>query len=297
MRFPQQFTRNKDTVRALQRESIERYLGRKLGHLRYLGLPSSGLGDVIAWQDLFESFFAVERGKEGTEWELQHDSELGAFRTGLFSKVVLLRGDIDRIMKFKKDEFGNRAPFPFDVISLDYSGGLFYRDKRGRLGRLQAISSLLAHQAAKHANFVLLISCNLDGIDQGEVKRTLENLRTELVRYGVSGGQVVDAYLKHCRDEARLKVYVPYFVNQEAAKNHENCETEPVIIYEGNVRTRMMAFRFHLAFDARTQSLRAPRERLSQLLNKPMLEIVNGEPRVTTLDLPKLVTPETEKTE
>jgi hypothetical protein len=259
--------------------------------LSYFGLPSSALGDAIAWQDLFQKFLAVERGIEGKEWELQHDLELEAFRAGLFGKVSLLRGDIDLIVKRKKDQFGNRVPFPFDVISLDYSGGLFYKDKRGHPARLQAIASLIAHQGAKKSDFVLLISCNLDQIDQHEVRRTLENVRTDLVRYGVNGEAVVNAYLRHELDEPRLKVYVPYFVNQEAAKNHYNCDTLPVIMYEGNRKTHMMAYRFWLSFDARTEALRSPRERLSRLFNNPFLEVVNGEQQVTTLTLPKLKAP------
>lgn len=292
MRFPQRFTKNKDTVRGLQRETIEHWLGPRLGNLRYFGLPSSALADAIAWQEMFEEFVAVERGTKGREWELQHDLELEAFRSGISHKVSLLRGDIDVIIKRKKDECGNRLRFPFDVVSLDYSGGLFYRNKLGNFGRLQAITSVIAQQATKHSDFVFCVSCNLDQVDQGEVRRTLENLQTELVRYGLSGTQVVEAYLKHTMEEARLKLYVPHFVNQEAAKNHYNCVTEMVIIYEGNLKTRMMAFRFWLSFDARTEALRSPRERLSQLFNKPLIEIQSGVQTTTMLDLPKLAMPD-----
>ena len=295
MRFAQRFTKNKQAVRTLQEETIQQYLGQKVGHLRYFGLPSSALADVIAWQNSFEMFFAVERGIEGMEWELQHDLELEAFRSGLFDKIVLFRGDIDEIITRRKDKFGNRVPFPFDVVSLDYSGGLFYRSSSTKLTRLQAIATLIAHQAAKRQDFVFLLSCNLDQVDQGEVRRTLENVRTELVRYGISGEQVIDSYLAHTRDEARLKIYIPYFINQEAAKNHYNCETQPVIFYEGNLKTPMMAFRTFLACDLRTESLRTPKERLSQLFNKPMLEIVEGELRATLLDLPKLTIEEAAK--
>ncbi len=89
-----------------------------------------------------------------------------------------------------------------------------------------------------------------------------------------------------------MKIYVPYFVNHLAAKYHYNCETEKVIFYEGNAKTRMMAFRFHLSFDLRTESLRFPRERLSQLINAPLLEIVDGAPVSTPLGLPKLPHPQ-----
>jgi hypothetical protein len=288
MKFPQRFSENKDTARGLQRETIERYLKSKLGNLLYLGLTSTGLGDCVAWQELFCRFLAVERGVEGKEWEMQHDLVFEAFRANLFGKVALLRGDIDQMIKDGVDNFGNQVVFPFDVVSLDYSGGLFYRDSHGAFVRLEAISNLISKQAAKRADFVLLISCNLDQVDQGEVRNTLRNMRTELVRYGEAADQLIESYLRHDQDEARLKLCLPYFINYEAAKNRENCQSQPVIIYKGNLNARMMAFRFFLEFDGRTQSLRMPRERLNQIVNAPMFEIIDGKPKKTMLGLPLL---------
>jgi len=294
-RPPQLFTLNKDAARSLQRETIEKYLGAKRGKLRYFGLPSSTLGDAKDWRDLFAEFVAVERGDSGKEWELQHELAFQAFRLSLLGSITLLRGDIDAIIKKGRDSFGKKAVFPFDVVSLDYSGGLFYRSTSGELERLKAMDALMARQSEKQASFVLLISCNLDQVDAGEVRKTIENIRTELARYGLEAKKVTAAYLNHARDEARLKIYVPYFVNQIAAKYHFNCETQEVIFYEGNNKTRMMAFRFYCAFDPRTESLRPPRERLNQILNKPLTEIVDGKPRPNSLGLPQLSSPDKEE--
>lgn len=284
---PQKFTKNKDRVRQLQRETIEKYFpGRR--DLRYFGLPSSALADVIAWQDIFSEFVAVERGETGKEWELQHDLELQAFRSGFSNRVTQLRGDIDVIVARGKDTFGNKVKFPFDIVSLDYSGGLFYKDRKGNKTRLQAIANLIERQAKAKRSLVLMISCNLDAVDAGEIKGALGNMRTELVRYGAKADEVLDAYLKDPRDEVRLKLYVPYFINHEAAKHHCQCETQNVIVYDGNRGIRMMAFRFFLTFDDTTQALRSPRERLSQIVNKPLVEIIDGQEQETTAGLPKL---------
>lgn len=289
MRFAQRFTPNKAVVRRLQRETIEECHAHSLGSLRYFGLPSTALADAIEWKDLFKHFVAVERGETGTEWEMQHDLELTAFRAGLFGRVSLLRGEIDAIIHKKRDTFGNRLRFPFDVVSLDYSGGLFYKDRRGTFTRLRAIEETIQGQAKTKTNFVLLISCNLDAVDQGEVRKTLETIRTELVRYGIASDAVLAAYLKSQREECRLKLYLPFFVNTQASKYHYNCETKSVVVYEGNLNTSMMAFRFCLSFDARTESLRPPRERFNQIFNKPMLQIVGGNASETMLDMPKLM--------
>lgn len=291
-RSPQRFTANKDVVRRLQRETIEKSLSCARGNLRYFGLPSSALGDAEEWSELFSEFCAVERGKPGEEWDLQHELELSAFRGGLFSKIRLFRGDIDLIIERGRDEFRNKVKFPFDVVSLDYSGGLFYPDSAGRMTRLRAIANLINRQSRGRANFVLLISCNLDSVNHGEIRRTIDDIRTALARYGEAGDSVIAAYLQHPREEARLKLYVPYFVNQESAKNHYNCETEHVIFYEGNKKTPMMAFRFGLRFDPSTESLKFPRERLSQIINSPFVEIRDGKLSNTTLGLPKLRPPQ-----
>ncbi len=234
----------------------------------------------------------MERGESGEEWDLQHELELSAFRGGLFSKIRLFRGDIDLIIERGRDEFRNRVKFPFDVVSLDYSGGLFYPDSEGAMTRLRGIAKLIERQSAGRANFVLLISCNLDSVNQGEVRRTIHDLRTALTRYGEAADSVIAAYLQHPREEARLKLYVPCFVNQASARNHYNCETEHVVFYEGNNKTPMMAFRFTLRFDPSTESLKFPRERLSQIINSPFIEIREGTLSQTTLGLPKLRPPQ-----
>jgi hypothetical protein len=112
------------------------------------------------------------------------------------------------------------------------------------------------------------------------------------VRYAIVADEVVDAYLMSSADEPRLKIYLPCFVNLQAAKHHYNCETQPVIVYEGNLGTRMMAFRFVLSYDERTTSLRPPRERLSQIFNSPALQILKGQPQATMLEMPKLTASE-----
>jgi hypothetical protein len=56
-----------------------------------------------------------------------------------------------------------------------------------------------------------------------------------------------------------------------------------------------MAFRFWLLFDPRAESLRPPRERLSQIFHKPLLHISDGIPSETMLDMPKLVASDSSK--
>ncbi len=284
---PQTFTQNKQVVRDLQCETITKYFGQNLGTLTYFGLPSSSLDDVVQWAAFLRSITAVERGENGKEWELQHDLELQAFKYGLFDKLTLLRGDIDDILLLGKDSSGTKVVFPFDIVSLDYSGGLFYVIN-DELRRLNAIDSLFQSQSASGRNFLFFLSCNLDAVHQGELNNTFANIRTALNRRGSNGNEVLNAFEKHPMDEARLKLYVPYAVNHFAAKSHFHCETQDVIFYTGNLKTRMMAFRFFAKYDSRTTAPREPRERLAQIINAPLIEIVAGQQKVTTLGLPKV---------
>ena len=287
-KYPQRFTANKQVVRDLQCETISKCLEARLGSLTYFGLPSTSLDDVKQWTAFFKHVTAVERGDPEREWERQHELELEAFRCGLFDKLTLLRGDIDQIIMNGRDINGKQATFPFDVVSLDYSGGLLYTDSEGRFVRIEAIGALIERQSAAKSDYVLLISCNLDSVHQGEIRKTLANIQTSMSRTGQDVDEVVAQYFKSPHEQARLKLYVPYMVNQFAAKVRYHCATQPTIIYSGNLKTEMMAFRFHLKFDGRTAALREPRERTAQIINTPFVRIDDGVQRQTTLGLPKV---------
>lgn len=286
------FTKNKQEVRDLQRQVIQKYLKDRLGAIRYFGLPSDEMRDIIDWRPFFSEFVAVERGIEPDTWERQHLLMLSAFKADVLLQLTLLRGDIDRIILDAKDDRGNVPNYPFDVVTLDYSGGLLYRDQQGKQYRLDAVRELVHQQAQHKANYLLFISTNLDQCKDPEIQRTLNNVKTELLRYGTNAEDVIGAYMNHEYDEARLKVYVSYFVNQVAAGVNYNCETEHTIFYLGNQDTRMMNFRFWLKHDPRTTAPRFPRESLAQIINNPMIEVKDGKQTLTSLGLPKLSRPD-----
>jgi hypothetical protein len=290
LKHPQRFTGNKQVVRDLQCDAIQKYLKSRLGQLSYFGLPSSSLEDVTQWYALLGHITAVERGELGSEWNRQNELLVNAFRFGISQKLTLLRGDIDQIIIDGTDLFGQRPNWPYDIVSLDYSGGLFYSDQSGKPVRLEAIGQVFKNQStAKATDFVFLLSFNLHKVDHGEVKRTLEVIRRDLQRFGDSANEVIDAYQNHPKDQARLKIYVAYLVDGLAVK--ENYETEsdlPVVFYRGNRNTEMMAFRFYFKKSQRTFAPRPPKQRINQVINRRMIEIVGGKQVVTNLGLPLL---------
>lgn len=281
------FTRNKQVVRDIQCELIGKRFKTRVGTLRYFGLSSDEMEDVELWDPLFKEFVTVERGDKSSPWRAQHDLIVRAFQIGVLPKTTLLRGDIDRIVLNGRDDDNNVLVYPFDVVSLDYSGGLLY-DEDGEKTRLSAIKKLVEDQAKHRIEYLLFISCNLDNPNDGELQRSIETIKTEYTRLGYSSTEVFEKYLRSPFEEARLKLYVPHFVNQIAANCRYSCESEKVVFYLGNKQTRMMNFRFYLRFDSHTFSPRFPRERFRQTINSPMIEVKNGIQKNVTLGLPKL---------
>jgi hypothetical protein len=281
------FTENKQVVRDIQGDMIATCFKGNLGNLRYFGLCSPEMKDVKDWAPLFSLIVAAERGGPSEEYHDQHHLLLTAAREKLWGRLRLLRGDIDRIILNGEDEFANRVPYPFDVISLDYSGGLFYK-QGGQFVRLGAIERLIHEQAQHKRPYLLLVSANCHAIDAGEVKHSIENLKTQLNREKWNGDEVCDAILKHPKDIVRLWFYLPNLVRMVAANERCQSESENVISYPGNNGVEMLNFRFHIRPDDRAFAPRFPRERLTQVLNAPIVRIENGLMKKASLGLPKL---------
>ena len=282
------FTVNKQVVRDLQREMIVAALQGRIGNLRYFGLCSPEMKDVLDWIDLLALIVAAERGQAGREHEDQHKLRLTATRHGFQTKLKLLCGDIDYTILNGADLFGNRIPYPFDIVSLDYSGGLFYRDEAHGFYRLKAIERVVQEQLPSQRSYVFLISANCHAIDAGEVRTSIEILRTELNRRGWNADRVCNAYLNTPEDSARMKLYVPLYVARIAAAVRYSSHSAPVLVYEGNNGVEMLSFRFMLKPDHRTAMPRFPQERLNQVLNTPAIRITNGKSARTMLGVPKL---------
>lgn len=266
-----------------------------MGALSYFGLPSSSLGDVEQWAPLLERITAVERGESGREYEVQNELLVNAFKCGFSRKLTLLRGDIDTILLKDVDAYGTRPVWPYDLVSLDYSGGLFYKDDKGRPYRLEAINQVFRRQAASGAQeFVFFLSFNLDDVDQHEVQSTLVTMHRDLKRFGYAADEVIDRYRKHPKEQARLKVYVLHLVNQLAAQQRFDVESDCPIFYSGNRGTEMMAFRFHLKRSSRTFAPASPKERLNQIVNRRMIQVAKGKQTFTNLGLPMIRPPNEE---
>jgi len=279
------FTPDKQKVREMNLLLIKRYFKGRKGDLCYLGLPASTMTDVLQWQSYFRHISAVERGRPGEGYRYQHNLMLTAMQHGLAGKLELLRGDMDEILLEGKDDFSNPVPYPFDMVSLDYSGGLLYKNSSGRAKRAESIGKLLGEQAARGQNFLLLVSCNLDNEDQGEIRAVFDDIKRTLEKLGIDANRTIEAYLSHELEEARLKVYVPYLIGRLSAAWYQ-CEHSKPIYYEGNRGTRMINFSTWLKRTTQYAAGRPSRQTLVHILNLPAFHCLDGKLHQTDFGIP-----------
>ena len=282
-----QFTHNKQIVRDYQGNLIAEIFKTRLGNLAYFGLPSPDMMDVRDWLPLFSKVIAVERPTVQSTHRDQHRLLLTASLYGIDEKLYLLRGDIDEIILSGRDDFDNPLIPPFDVVSLDYSGGLFYK-KGNRFLRLEAIKKLIEINERKIDGFLLFISANCHAIDQGEIKDTLQNIRTELNRMQKQGDKLYEAYMSHPSDIVRLVIYVSFFIRMTTAARNCHTKTYPAISYPGNRGMEMINFRFLIRPNALAVAPRFPQERLNQILNTPLIRLENGKKVESPFKMPKV---------
>ncbi len=282
------FTPNKQKVREMNLSLIERFFEDRKGKLRYLGLPASKMTDVLHWQSYFQNITAVERGRPGEEYRYQHDLILTAMQHGLGGRLKLLRGDMDEILLAGKDGYGNPIRYPFDVVSLDYSGGIVYKNNNGRAKRPDSIGNLVVGQAEKNQSFLLFVSCNLDNEDRGEIRAIFDDIERELEKLGLSARSTISAYLRHNLEEVCLKVYVPYLVGNLSARWYQ-CEHFKPIYYEGNRGARMMNFSTWLNRTRGYVAGRPSRQTMVHILNLSAFHCVDGELQETDFGVPRLV--------
>lgn len=281
------FTVNKQKVRELDLLLIKEYFVKRKGQLRYFGLPGEGMRDILLWKDFFSYFCAVERGEPDEEFLLQHNLRLSAFKYGISDKLHLLRGELDNILLRGYDDYNNVIDYPFDVVTLDYCGGILYKNSSKQSVRANSIGELVRNQALHNKDFLIFLTCNLDNDDQGEIRKVFLELQRDLKKLGVDADHAIKAYLEHSKKEAQLKVYVPYLIRTLSASTYR-CETYKPVCYSGNRKTHMMSFSFWMQRSSDYAAGRPNRQSLVQLLNLPAFECVDGDLRQTDFDIPQV---------
>lgn len=281
------FTNNKQIVRELNYKFIERKFHDRENDLVYMGLPSAEMKDVLVWKKYIKFVYAIEIGKTGEQFIRQHGIYVTAFKEQLINMLRVLRGDIDEIIINKKDNFGNKLEYPFDLVNLDYCSGVIYRQvNQPKALRLEALRELFNNQAEFQKDFMLILSVNLDH-DKTEIIKTLDSMKNSLENMNYDNS-VIDEIKKHEYEEVRLKIYVLYVISS-LANNYYKVEFTKPIHYEGNNRTRMMNFQFYFKFDSNMFAPRVDIHEFKKIINTKMINVDDGIVKDSEIIIPMLL--------
>ncbi len=186
-------------------------------------------------------------------------------------RVVLL---VLRVLSVREEmRWLERKSPGYDLVNLDFFGGMGYKDKHGESKRVRALKKLLERQ--RGTNFLLMLTLNVrDGIDD-ELVEYLEGARREESHTQLS--QILDWYAKCGKGmkEYRLKAIVPLFVKREGEGWGFDCWSYPSVAYEGSGSARMVHFIFELTYV--TTVLHAhSRQGVAEVINFPLVGVDEG---------------------
>jgi len=268
-------TENKDFVRAVDCGFIKEEAEHHGKSLRYFGLPSEGLYDIIAWNKFLRELVAVEMGARSDPSSKQSLLISRALQLGYHNKLTLLRGEINEIILNDRDEVGQRVPYPFELVNLDYGGSVLYPDRI----RIDALEVLINRQ--RPTDFLLLITSNVREYDQRELLETQDRIRKEIIQYRPDLDiQIKDFFMKinGSSDEKtslfRQVVHVHFLIKHVAEQNRYEITCMPALLYEGSKATRLLHYIFRLRYQRSSSTKVVSSQSLIDVLCQSLQEIV-----------------------
>jgi hypothetical protein len=232
----------------------------------YFGLPAQGMLDVIAWREFIDRAICVDRDR-GTLDAMS----IVAQNEKLFDSCTFLRGDIETVLRNGRDD--DNVPIPdwgFDIVNLDLEGALFQSDPASRL---DAVDSLCRRQKEFQQSFVLFLTLGFRSVRRNsmdEVNRKLRDIEVELDQEGVDAEPAILWYLGH-PSERRLKVYVPYAVEERARVSRFRLTKYLSYHYLGTGGVHMVHYAMYLEYSL--DQVSPPRTSLRRLLTAPLYRV------------------------
>lgn len=276
---------NKNSIRLNYDKPIIRRLSeQKNRKLVYFGLPGRNMTDVIEWKDHIGKIIAVEID----EIE-RHLLMVTAFQNGLDTELKVFVGDVDDLLIRGYDGYETSLDCTFDLVNLDYYGGLIYKDLKGDSRRIEALRKLIERQRVNKQDFLLLLTFNTRNRDEKEFNKTLDQIDLELDSVGLDVSPSIEWY-KDAHYDYKLKVYAIYILNRIGVANGFFLDIEmlqPPVTYLGTSRRRMV--HFAIPFSYATEVIgTAPTLSSVDILNLAMLECQEGELQTYSLQPPVL---------
>jgi hypothetical protein len=277
--LPFKTTPNKDLLRKrFDLDAVEDHFIKKGRELTYFGLPGPQILDILEWKKYLKTVIAVER-----DLYAKHFMRSKAFSKGFDpSNFQILFGDIDDII-LKGEDLDGAKPVEeaFDLINLDYEGGLVYKDLMGDSKRVKAIKRLFDMQQESKRDFLLLLTINTRNRDWGEFNKTLDQIQEELEEYNVENIAGVIDWYKDAGYAYKIKVYLPVHLGIWARSHSFYCSEVKAVMYLGSSNRRMV--HFACSFDYGEPKLG---QSLVRILSMPMYEAEGGKIKIAKMQPP-----------
>jgi len=267
---------NKDFLRdSYDRELIKIWYAKKGRSLKYLGLPAWQMLDILSWEKFLSRFTAIER-----EENQQHLMFLKANVNDVEHRLDSLYGEFDNILLTGRDRYGNTPAWPYDLVNLDYFGGLIYPN----LSRPKALRKLVQNQAAYETSFFMIVTQHLRDRDTaGEKQLFLEELRM-MLKSGIHDkslhpgvDKVIDWYLgTQVPDAVRQALYMNFLLKDIGEIEHFDVKCRAPIIYAGTGGSWMMHFATDFVIKPSVGHRVASEQTLVEVINLGLREIKDG---------------------
>jgi len=290
---------------------LERWYTKNGKLLSYFGLPGPEIHDLLDWQHLLGVRTGIESPGHTKKQREQASETIGRLYAnimlnGLSSGFQLLRADVEDVILNSVDKDGHPpqlndgrpahlAHFTYDIVNLDFDGGLGYRAERasakqmhGAAKRVDAIKELFKRQEGH--SFILFLTINVRDTLGDEVENYLQGLQSR--DRGEGWHDMLDWYLHRTKGERefKLKAIVPSFIHSVAETRLFRCTSRPPIAYIGHARAHMIHFAFELeTAESNSRGIRlrefSPQDD-RELLALPLLRSVNGQIELASMKLP-----------
>ena len=280
-------TFNKDIIRKYDKEKINILFLNKDRKLKYIGLPSPELNDILEWKGFFNRFVAIERGEKFDRQSKPHNLLLNATILGLRQKLTLIRGELDDVLRAGKIYSEKKMDYPFDVAFFDFFGGII----NNNFNRVNSLKKFFEMQSPN--DFLLLMTFNLRHTDETEELIVINNIEKEL--RGVIRDEeevskfsnVLDWY-KSNDNIFRQKIFVPYLI-REAEFFGYNVYSEKPIFYFGYNESPMIHFTTWLKYTGNHTTRAISDQTLIEVIDLDLSTVKDGIIVKCDLQAPKLL--------
>lgn len=260
-------TPNKDIVRKYDKKKIEDLFQKKGKKLKYIGLPSPELNDILEWKEFLDTFVAIERGEQFDRITAPHNLLLKATILKLRHKLTLIRGELDDVLMAGKRYREINIDYPFDLAFFDFFGGILNKG----FNRVNSFKNFFKYQIPN--DFLLLMTFNLKYAEETEELAVIEKIEKELKGFMRNDDEkerlrvVINWYKsKENFEQYRQKIFVPYFLRNAEFSGYDVFSEKPVF-YLGYNNSPMIHFISWFRYDG-SHTTRA-------ISNQSLLEVVD----------------------